>query len=57
MSMATVKKEKLGRGKQPAYTVKQSGKTVETFEDNGKLGVGGARDKAQRLARRLNGGN
>ncbi len=54
---ATVTKEKRGRGKQPAYVVKQNGRKVQTFEDNGKLGTGGARDLAQRLARKLNGGS
>jgi len=56
MSMATVKKEKRGRGKGNAYSVKQNGQKIKTFEDNEKLGWVGARDLAQRLARKLNGG-
>jgi hypothetical protein len=54
MSKAIVVKSKRGRGKQSAYAVKQNGRVVKTYEDNGKLGWGGARDLAQKEARRIN---
>ena len=52
---ATVSKTKQ-KGKQPIYTVKEKGRTVATYEDNGKLGRGSARDLAQSDARKRNGG-
>lgn len=62
MNLAMVKKTRLkakrGQVRQYLYTVWQGGKPMSSYSTAvyPTLGVGGAKDKAQKHARRLNGG-